>query len=618
MLLRSLLALLPLLATAAAAGTYTQIPNKDNFGFDIKSLHSTNINTLKTACDEILYCCGFSSEFGLLKFNCSNSTLGNQPGTILYVKTVLPPPLPPPPSHEIWPLPNMLKSKAEGNVSLNPKKFDFAMVAGSATSSVLEAALTRYHAMMFLSSSRGKHGKHTTTTTTHDDAATVSLDGCDVNLVDGETPLSLNVDESYDLSIPLGGRCSIKANTVWGALHALSTLAQLVRYERNGDSISLHDVPLKIVDAPRFAYRGLMIDSARHFLPMDIMLEHINLMESTKMNVLHWHMVDGQAFSFNSTSHPLLPFLSAYDPATTTYSHEDVRNVVEHGKARGVIVIPEFDMPSHDYAWTVAYPALTGEVGGGYDGIDPTSNFSYTFVDELFQELSTVFDSEHIHVGCDEVSLQSWNNSAAVRQWMIAHDIKDVAALETFWLASLSELARKYNRTLMMWHDPLQNGASAPKDAIVEVWGGSLNYANQLAHQGHQIVYAAPFYLDAVGKQWTDFYASPFGGQLVNTNISRNFLGGEAAMWSEWVDETNSIARVWPRTAAIAEVLWSKPSSDNNPLLYELSAKRLAQWRCRVRKWGWHPEPVGPMQGGPFYCAPDALGWEVANPNRRE
>ena len=195
---RSLLTLLLLLlATAAAAGTYTQIPNKDNFGFDIKSQHSTNINTLKTACDEILYCCGFSSEFGLLKFNCSNSTLGNQPGTILYVKTVLPPPLPPPPSHEIWPLPNVLESKKEGNVSLNPKKFNFSMVAGSATSSVLEAALTRYHAMMFLSSSRGKHGKHTTMTTkTHDDAPTVSLGGCDVNLVDGETPLSLNVDES--------------------------------------------------------------------------------------------------------------------------------------------------------------------------------------------------------------------------------------------------------------------------------------------------------------------------------------------------------------------------------------------------------------------------------------
>ena len=604
---------------ADATVTWKQLPNVDNFGYDIRNAGTTDVESLKTTCGDILYCCGFSSAFGLLKFNCSQSTLGPQPNTILYVKSKLPPPLPPAPSHDIWPLPNYMDSKAKGNLTIDPNTFDFKISPGSPTSKELAAAILRYHSLLFPENKRQTTTPTTTTTTT------TTLSGLTITLMkNGDTPLTLNVDESYNLTIPFATsqnettttvRGTLQANTVWGLLHGLSTFAQLVRYPTLS-TMTLPNVPLTIIDAPRFSYRGLMIDTARHYWPMRIIYEHLDLMESTKMNVLHWHMVDGQAFSFNSTSHPKLPFLSSYDSKTATYSHENVRDVVAYGLARGITIIPEFDMPSHDYAWTYAYPELKGDIGDHYDGIDPTSDFSYTFVDELFAELSTIFDGQHIHVGGDEVALSSWKNSPSVQKFMTLNNISSVVALESYWFEKLAELAKKYNKTLMTWHDPIANGAKIPIDAIVEVWGGSLEYANELAQGGHQIVYAAPFYLDAVGKQWTDFYAAPFGGQLMNMNLSSNLIGGEAAMWSEWVDETNSIARIWPRTAAIAEVLWSKPNSGN-PLLFELSAKRLAQWRCRMRKWGFSPEPVGPMQGGPFYCSPDAYGWENANVNRR-
>eukprot|EP00937_MAST-01D_sp_MAST-1D-sp2_P003061 g3061.t1 len=622
------------------ATKWKQLPNVDNYGYDIKSAGTTNVSLLQARCEELIYCAGFSSAFGLLKFNVSAATLGVQPNTVLYVRDPPPPAVPIAPPHLPWPLPSFVSPAVVGSsttpsLGIDNATFDFAMAAGSAPSQVLADALVRYRVMLFPVSPSSPASTTAVPATAGDSVTPAMLLGCDVHVASADEELALGVDESYELHIPDGaagsGRASLRSATVWGALRGLATFAQLLTFASHaelaagrgtvvgGGGSAERGGALAIVDAPRFAYRGLMIDSARHFQPVEVLLAHLELMEAAKLNVLHWHISDGQAFPFNSSAHPLLSALASYDAERATYSHDDVRRIVAFARARGIRVIPEFDLPAHDESWTVGYPHLSGSSAG--TAVDPTLEANYDFVEALVAEIAPLFPDEILHVGCDELVLDHAWNTSAIRAWMARNltnpPITTLPELEGYWLARLTAIGERHNKTLMFWHDPVANGAPIPANhsggastATVEVWGGDLAFADGIATaHGVKVVYAAPFYLDNVGKQWDDFYGGLFGGGLV-TALDANFVGGEAAMWAEWVDETNAIARVWPRAAAVAEALWA-PANGTNPLLAGPSAHRLAQWRCRMRARGLGVEPVGALGGGPFYCKPDAVGWEA-------
>ena len=641
--------LVPCVTMVSGAGPvgWKEIPGVDNFGFDIKTMSTSGgVAALKAACLGLKYCAGFSSAFGTLKFNVSAATLGPQANTVLYVRDPPPPPVPaPPPPTAGWPLPQQYTfgEAAEAQRLLIPADFSFKAAGGSATNAVLDAALSRYRALVVPSAAA------TSPSSPGGSSLLLLLRGCDVFVENGTAPLSLHMDESYTLDVPAaataatGGGCraSIRAPTVWGALRGLETFSQLVSFTRDGSQGFVSRVPVAIRDSPRFPYRGLMIDTARHFWPVPLIKQHLDLMAASKLNVLHWHLSDMQGFSFNSTAAPRLSQYGSYDPNKALYSHADLSDVVAYASQRGIRIVAEIDVPAHAFIW--AYPGLyPRELQGSLaaPGIDPTSDKAYAFLGGLLAEVASIFPDDELHVGLDEVGLAAWNNSH-VLGWMAARNMTNLVEVEAYFLDRLRGIAAGLKPTpkrLTIWHDPVANGAAVAPDVTVEVWGGDLTFLNAVAAKGHDTVWAAPFYLDNVGAQWTDFYGNPFGGVPVVPNgtnaadtsaaaaaaapaiaasslFDPHVVGLETCMWSEWVDATNSVQRVWPRAASLAEVAWAKPdgADPGNPLLYQLSAPRLAQWRCRMVRRGLPVEPVGPVGKGPYWCTEggDAEGWEA-------
>lgn len=184
---------------------------------------------------------------------------------------------------------------------------------------------------------------------------------------------------------------------------------------------------------------------------------------------------------------------------------------------------------------------------------------------------------------------------------MIEHNRTTFGQVEQYWISRIKELAVKYKRTIMLWHDMFSNGAlvSSDSDIIVEVWGGGLDLLDKVVSTGYTSVYANPFYLDNLGKTWRQYYSTPLSDGTLTPKEQEKVLGGEVCMWGEMVDQTNIVTRVWPRAAAVAELLWS-PSNDVYPKIPSYSAHRLHQWRCRMLYRGIHAEPVGYSYCGPL------------------
>ncbi|AQK86021.1 Beta-hexosaminidase 3 [Zea mays] len=171
--------------------------------------------------------------------------------------------------------------------------------------------------------------------------------------------LNFGVDESYRLSVPATGDplyAQIEAQTVYGALHALETFSQLCSFDFNANLIELHSAPWTILDAPRFPYRGLLIDTSRHYLPVPVIKGVIDSMTFSKLNVLHWHIVDEQSFPLEISSYPKL-WNGAYS-YSERYTVDDALDIVQYAEKRGVNVLAEIDVPGHALSWGVGYPSL--------------------------------------------------------------------------------------------------------------------------------------------------------------------------------------------------------------------------------------------------------------------
>lgn len=169
--------------------------------------------------------------------------------------------------------------------------------------------------------------------------------------------MTQTTDESYTLGIPAsGGAITIRANTTIGAYRALETLSQLVEFNFSASAYAIRGVPWAIADRPRFPWRGLMVDTSRHWLPVASILRTLDGLAYSKMNVLHWHIVDRESFPLQLDSAPRLA-LGSWTPAER-YSTSDVRRIVEYARVRGVRVVPEIDLPTHTASWCVGMPEL--------------------------------------------------------------------------------------------------------------------------------------------------------------------------------------------------------------------------------------------------------------------
>jgi len=340
-----------------------------------------------------------------------------------------------------------------------------------------------------------------------------------------------------------------------------------------------------------------MIDTSRHFLPVKYIYQVLDGMAYTKLNTLHWHLVDDQSFPYYSRTYPNLSAKGAYDPKRAVYLPEDVQNVIQYARYRGIRVMPEFDMPAHTISWIKGYPQLQGSANCGFD---PTIESTYTFITNFLKEIVQVFHEKYIHLGGDELDLSCWN-TPPITNWMKSNNISSLSDLESYFERRVLKIAMDLGAEVNIWQDPYNNGVRPQKSTIIEVWrGADYNTLKSVLKDGYRAVMAGFWYLDHLSDEWTDYYTRDISSNDIPPDQLKLIAGGSACMWAEWVDGNNIIPRIFPRATAVAEVLWS-PS--DYPKLPDLNSFRLHQWRCRMNRRGLAAQPCG-VQFQDGYCGP--------------
>jgi hexosaminidase len=329
----------------------------------------------------------------------------------------------------------------------------FLFTPTGVASATLEAAFERYAPIIFYRPAPSE-------VATPPLPAPPAISSMVVNVKSADETLGLNTDESYTLTVNATG-AAISANTVYGAIRALETFSQLVFY--SGGYYLVNST--QIIDAPRFQFRGFLIDTARHYLPMSVLLANIDALAYSKFNVMHWHIVDDQAFPYVSARFPNLSAKGAWEPTSHVYTPQEVQEVIEYGRLRGVRVVVEFDTPGHTNSWGAGQPGLLTQCydgsgqPDGFGPINPTLNSTYEFLTAFFSEVATVFPDQYIHLGGDEVSFSCWQSNPQIQAWMKQMGYTDYAQLENYYIDNLLNIIGKLGKSYIIWEEVFDNGA---------------------------------------------------------------------------------------------------------------------------------------------------------------
>lgn len=321
--------------------------------------------------------------------------------------------------------------------------------------------------------------------------------------VNSKQPLSNSLsdwNESYQLAI-VGQQIQINAQQNIGVLRALETLLQLVSVspKNAAESESIKIPRLIINDAPRFTWRGLLIDCSRHFFSLDTLKRQLDVMAAAKLNVFHWHLTDDQGWRFESRAYPRLQQKAS---GGEFYTQAQMRELVAYARARGIAVLPEIDLPGHASAIAVAYPelmaapgpyAMTDTWGVHQPTLDPSNPAVYKFADELFAELRAIFPFEYVHIGGDEVDPSQWLASARIQQFMVEQHLADPQALQAYFNQRLYQLLKKHQRKMIGWDEILH--PKLPRDIVVQSWRGP-DAVSAAVSQGFNALLSTGYYLD--------------------------------------------------------------------------------------------------------------------------
>jgi hexosaminidase len=367
---------------------------------------------------------------------------------------------------------------------------------------------------------------------------------------------SVEEDESYTLDVS-DKQAVLRAATVVGALRGLETFLQLVEGDREGYFVPV----VSIDDKPRFRWRGLLIDVGRHFEPVEVLKRNLDAMAAVKLNVFHWHLTEDQGFRVESK---IFPRLHQMGSDGLFYTQEQVRDVVAYARERGIRVVPEFDIPGHSTSWLVGHPELgsapgpyTIERGAGIfePALDPTREEVYKFLDSFLGEMASLFPDAYMHIGGDENEGKQWERNPRIQAFMKEKGIKDNRALQTYFNQHLLKILQKHGKRMMGWDEIFQ--PDLPKDIVIHSWRGQTALA-EAARRGYDGVLSNGYYIDLVYPTSDHYLNDPVPeGSTLTPSEAAHVLGGEATMWGEWVSPETIDSRIWPRTAAIAERLWS-------------------------------------------------------------
>jgi hexosaminidase len=375
-------------------------------------------------------------------------------------------------------------------------------------------------------------------------------------------------DEAYALDVTAGG-AKIHAANPLGSLHGLQTFLQLVSITAEGFAVPV----VSIADQPRFVWRGLMIDSARHFIPLNVIKRNLDGLEAVKMNVFHWHLSDNEGFRVESKK---FPKLQESGSDGQFYTQEEIRDVIAYARDRGIRVVPEYDMPGHSTAWFVGYPELASGPGpyelerkwGVFDpAMDPSNEKTYKFLDAFIGEMAKLFPDPYFHIGGDEVNGKEWDSNPKIQEFMKAHNLKSDVELQAYFSQRIQDLVTKHGKTPVGWDEIFVPGVS--KNILIHSWRGPEALA-AAAQQGYRGILSNGYYIDLGWSAARHYAVDPMGGAAANLSPEEKarILGGEDTMWSEYVNWENIDSRIWPRTAAIAERLWSPQETTNVASMY--------------------------------------------------
>ncbi|KAK7084872.1 hypothetical protein SK128_002486 [Halocaridina rubra] len=511
-----------------------------------------------------------------------------------------------PSTGNVWPKPQMTETQ-ETYMVIRPEKFKFSVVGHDCD--ILQEAINRYKRTMF----SGPTSPTLNPVWRKDEKFNGFLDEVSLNLMaECEEYPHQYMDEQYQIKIDSSdapGNGTIISQSIWGILRGLESFSQLLLPA--GSDFNVNST--QVMDFPRFAHRGFMLDTSRHYLPIKKIKDHLELMAMNKFNIFHWHVVDDQSFPYVSERFPQLSELGSFTPIHQ-YSAQNISDIVEFARLRGIRVLPEFDTPGHTRSWGPGQPELLtscykdGKPDGTYGPIDPTLDGNYDFLTSLFEEITERFHDHYVHLGGDEVSFSCWESNPNITAYMEAHNITgDYAKLEEIYISKLLDIiANLPNKNgYLVWQEVFDNGVKIAADTIVHVWKsehipiGWKEELEKVTEAGYRTVLSSCWYLNYIsyGDDWYKYYEcdpQEFNGTDTQKQL---ILGGEACMWGEYVDGTNLIPRTWPRAAVVAEKLWSSSAHTNDT---NAAAPRLEEHRCRLLDRGYQVQPFGPS-----YCLSD-------------
>ncbi|MBP3983537.1 family 20 glycosylhydrolase [Pseudoxanthomonas helianthi] len=422
--------------------------------------------------------------------------------------------------------------------------------------------------------------------------------------------------EGYSLEVDAQG-LRLSARTAAGLFYGLQTLRQLAKPGSREAGIPA----LRIDDAPRFGYRGLMLDSARHMQPLDYIKRHLDLMARYKFNTLHWHLTDDQGWRLEIKRFPKLAKISAYRKETIVgrnfdpyvgdgkpyggyYTQAQAREIVEYAKQRHITVIPEIDMPGHMVAALAAYPELgctpgpfeTLTIWGVSDDVLCPSEQTFAFVTGVLAEVMQVFPSKYVHVGGDEAPVVRWQQSALAQEIIRREKLKDEHALQGWFLRRVEKFVNANGRKIIGWDEILDGTPS--RTATVMSWRGMAG-GIKAAQLGHDVVmsptdYAYLDYCEGKPPREPDcmvgylplkqVYAFEPVPASLTPEQARHILGGQANLWTEYVTSTEQTeAKYWPRALAVADVTWAPSAArDWNGFQQRMGAQLATLDRLKV------------------------------------
>lgn len=410
---------------------------------------------------------------------------------------------------------------------------------------------------------------------------------------------------------------NLSANAEEGVFNGLQTIRQLLPADMEGPESSYIIAKLqgcKIIDYPRFAWRGLMLDVSRHFFTVEEVKQFIDKMSQYKFNVFHWHLTDDEGWRIEIKSLPKLTEVGAWraegfgrfghgrtlakqgdkTPYGGFYTQEEVRDIVSFAAERNITIVPEIDMPGHSIATLAAYPELSVNkepkmVSNGAAFVDwygegkfkmlientlnPTDEKVYEFVDKVMTEVAELFPGEYIHMGGDEAYHGYWAKNRRVQRFMKKNKLKDTQELQAYFVRRVNDIINSKGKKMIGW-DEILDGGGLPKSTSVMSWRG-MSGGITAAQAGHYVVMSPKFqtYLDYTQGDFSvenRIHGSlsleeTYNFEPIPENVdSKYILGGQANLWTETVPTMPfAFYMSYPRALAIAEKVWSPKNISN-------------------------------------------------------